>query len=218
MVYNEKVFREANFSLWYERLDRANSIALLLRLVPFVRLVGLNGSMVTGRMNQNSDIDFFIATTPNRLFTARLLTVLLVHLTGWRRYDYKVRGRVCLNRFATTDYLNVTPHNEYHARVFAKLAPLYAEQKTYEQYVTANSWMSDLYYPVKQYELITLRKSWTHFLKLVGEFLLGGKFGDWLERLVGKWQKRRIQNDPRTLASNGRVRVSDREICLHPLK
>lgn len=208
----------ANIGLYYERLDRAYSIGLLLRWVPFVRLVGLNGSMVTGTMKPSSDIDFYIATAPNRLYTARLLVVLVVHLTGWRRYGSKIRGRICLNRFATTHALEITPHNNYHAKVFSGLAPLYAHHQAYRAYFAANEWMDYNLYPRRVYRTERLTPNLAQFSRRLGERLLAGSFGTWLESILARWQQRRILADPRTRAANGRVRVSQEELCLHPLK
>lgn len=208
----------ANIGLYYERLDRAYGIGLLLRWVPFVRLVGLNGSMITGTMKRSSDIDFYVATAPDHLYTARLLVVLVVHLTGWRRYGSKIRGRICLNRFATTKALEITPHNNYHAKVFSGLAPLYAHYQTYRSYFDANGWMEYNFYPRRVYRTERLTPNLAQFNRRLGEGLLNGRFGAWLESKLAQWQQRRILADPRTSAAKGRVRVSQEELCLHPLK
>ncbi|MDO8471943.1 MAG: hypothetical protein Q7S64_02185 [bacterium] len=208
----------ANLALYYERLDRAYGIGLLLRWVPFVRLVGLNGSMITGTMKPSSDIDFYVATAPERLYTTRLLVVLVVQLTGWRRYGSKIRGRICLNRFATTAALEITPHNNYHAQVFSGLAPLYAHHQTYRAYFDANEWMEYNFYRRRVHRTERLAPNLAQFSRRLYEGLLSGWLGDFVEAKLARWQQRRILADPRTSAARGRVRVSQEELCLHPLK
>lgn len=181
-------------------------------------MVGLNGSLVTGTMSRQSDIDFYIVTAPDRLYTCRLLTTLLVHLTGWRRYGTKVRGRVCLNRFATTDALDITPHNDYHARVFSGLEPLWAADGVYECYQNANIWMRVFDYNPVSTRSPMRQPSGAKWLQRVGEWLLGGYFGDWFETRQRAWQQRRIKQDPRTHAAGSRVFVRENELCLHAIK
>jgi len=174
--------------------------------------------MVTGEMDSDSDIDFYIVTAEKRLFTARLLAVGLVHFTGWRRYGKKIRGRICLNRFATLKALTITPCNDYHARVFSALAPLYAQQAVYRDYYEANQWMDRCGYQRVIYPTIRLTPNGAQFIRRIGEWWLGGRVGDWLETRLSHWQQHRIAVDPRTQESQGRVRVSSDELCLHPLK
>lgn len=202
-------------SLWRQRYLRAVRIAGHLRAVPFIRMVGLNGSMVTNRMNSQSDIDFYIVTAKNRLYLTRTLVTMAVHLTGWRRYGQKIRGRVCLNRFATEEALSIYPHNEYHARVFSKLAPIFAVKDTYQQYLQANSWMKNQGYPIHKYRTAKLGFNLLVGCRVLGEWLLAGAVGDILDRWLGRWQRQRILNDPRTKAAGSLVYVRKNELCFH---
>ena len=204
--------------LWRQRVDRARGVARLLSGIPFIRLVGLNGSLVTGRMTRQSDIDFYIVTAPNRLYTGRLLATLVTHLTGWRRYGDRVQGRVCLNRFATVEALDITPHNDYHARVFSGLEPLWSADGVYESYQQANAWMADLGYEVASSRRSMRCAAWRGRAQAVGEWMLGGWLGDQLERAQQRWQRARIERDPRTSESGSRVYIRDNELCFHATK
>lgn len=201
--------------LWQARYRRAVKIAFWLRVVPFIRMVGLNGSMVTGKMNKQSDIDFYIVTAKNRLYLTRLFVTLVVHITGWRRYGGKIRGRVCLNRFATEEALNITPHNDYHARVFSKIAPVLAVGDVYRKYLKANSWMVEQKYPPKKYQTTKLGFSGLVLGRIIGEWLLISRVGDTLDKWLGMWQRRRINNDPRTKEPGSLVYIRKNELCFH---
>lgn len=204
--------------LFESRLRRAVGVARLLTAVPFIRMVGLNGSLVTGTMSRQSDIDFYIVTAPGRLYTARLLATVLVHLTGWRRYGRRVRGRVCLNRFATVEAMDITPHNDYHARVFSGLEPLWAASGVYDRYRRANQWMASLGHPPQSSRRPMRRPRAAAAWQGWGERRLAGRFGTWLERWQAAWQRARIARDPRTYAPGSRVFVRDNELCFHAEK
>lgn len=201
---------------------RAIYVAKWLRWVPFVELVGLNGSMATNTATRASDIDFYIVTRPNRLYTARLLAVMVVHLTGWRRYGNRIAGRVCLNRFATRAGLTVTPHNEYHARVFSPLVPLFTQSGIYARYRAANEWMAQAHFPV-----IPL-PNWRNDIGVVPgtiplprrlvQWLLHGRLGDWCEEQLSAYQRERILRHSATYDPESRVFIRAHELCLHLAK
>lgn len=196
---------------------RAQRVALVLAGLPFVRLVGLNGSVARDEAKPESDIDFLIITSPGRMFTVRLLATGIVHLFGLRRHGAKIAGRICLNRYQTTNQLDIEPHNEYHARVFSQLIPLVDIDGTYNHYQEANAWMKAF-----SLEVVSPKRRPSRSLKLsqwsrrLGEWLLGGKFGDWFEKLTRVAQTRRIQTNPLTNRYPERIRVSDDALLFHP--
>ena len=200
-----------------EYLRRAKVVAFWLQLAPFVKLVGLNGSLSRGEAKETSDIDFLIIAGKNRIWTCRMFVTFITELSGYRRQGKKIAGMICLNRYQTNDFLNVLPKNEYHARVFSQLIPLVDIHDTYSQYLKKNAWMAKLSWPVKENRTII---SHSHLLSLLRNFqerCLRGGFGDWLEKIFKKYQKRRILKDKRTMtAVEGRIRVSDKELCFHP--
>lgn len=200
-----------------EYLRRAKVVAFYLQLAPFIKMVGLNGSLSRGEAKETSDIDFLIITGKNRIWTCRMFVTFITELSGYRRQGEKIAGMICLNRYQTNDYLTILPKNEYHARVFSQLIPLVDIDDTYEQYIKANTWMEKLNWAVKENRTMIL---YSRFLSLIRNFqekCLSGFFGDWLEKVLKYYQKRRILKDKRTMtAVEGRIRVSDKELCFHP--
>ena len=49
---------------------------LIATYFPFVEAIGISGSLSKGYFDENSDIDYFIITKPNRLWFCRTLLVL----------------------------------------------------------------------------------------------------------------------------------------------
>ena len=200
-----------------EYLRRAKVVAFWLQLSPFIRMVGLNGSLSRSEAKETSDIDFLIIAGKNRIWTCRMFATLITELSGYRRQGEKIAGMICLNRYQTNDFLTILPKNKYHARVFSQLIPLINIDETYNQYLKKNAWMAKSSWP-----LIENRKMISHswFLSTLRNFqerCLNGIFGDWLEKSFKRYQKKRILRDKRTItAKKGRIRVSDKELCFHP--
>ncbi|OGD57191.1 hypothetical protein A2V71_02110 [Candidatus Berkelbacteria bacterium RBG_13_40_8] len=208
-----------NIDIQKKYLKRAKIVAYLLQLAPFVRMVGLNGSLTRWQARESSDIDFLIIAKRNRIWTCRIFVTLITHLTGLRRYGDKTAGRICLNRYQTDNFLDIQPHNDYHARTFSQTWPLVNVNKTYEKFIQKNVWMAKMGYSFKKNEKNLQKNVIFASIRKMKEWILNGSFGDAVEKTLGNYQKKRILSDIRTRkAPKGRVRVSDRELCFHPLK
>ncbi len=203
--------------LWHTRWRRSLWAAWWLRMVPYVRLVGLNGSLATGTFHERSDIDFFIVVKQGHIFTAKILTTLLVHILGIRRHGSHVAGRVCLNRFANEQFLDVTPHDAYHARVFHNLIPLYSSPVTYQTYIQANTWMQELGYPVTSHQIPLGNVSLARLIQVTLEFLLI-PCAPFLERYFMTWQQNRAARDARADEPGSVVILTPQELRFHLAK
>jgi|GEM_PF-771750 len=66
----------------------------LLSFFPQVKLVGLSGSIAMMNAGKDDDIDLFIITAKNRLFTGRFIAVILAEMMGIRRKrDLKIDNK-----------------------------------------------------------------------------------------------------------------------------
>jgi len=135
-------------------LRRAKIIASILSFAPYVWMIGLTGSLARGEATEKSDIDFFIVTKTNRLWTGRALVSILTHLSGYRRYDGKIAGRICLNCYQTEDRLIIGPKNIKNAKDYANIKILYQSHGLAKRFIEANRWISD-----KGYQFITARNT-----------------------------------------------------------
>lgn len=200
-----------NQRLWRYRFQKALLVAAILRFVPFVRMIGLNGSMVTGLMTDQSDIDFFIVLKKGRIFSGRVLVTLLVQLLGVRRHGQMVASRICLNRFSHDQFLTIMEENYYHARVFHNLIPLFSGGDCYQRYCRANAWMASWDLPVRQHQVIIKDTplSWLIRSTLEAVFaIVGGS----VENVLRKKQYQRYAQDERVRQVGSQVVISDREL------
>ena len=58
--------------------------------MPFVRMVALSGSLAHLNAEGSADLDLFVITAPNRVWSVTVATVVLSKLLGWRK-------RLCMN-------------------------------------------------------------------------------------------------------------------------
>jgi len=200
-------------------LRRARIIASILSFAPFVRMIGLSGSLARGEATEKSDIDFFIVTKTNRLWTGRALVSILTHLTGYRRYDRKIAGRICLNCYQTEEHLTVNPKTIKNAKDYSNIKILYQSHGLAKRFIKANNWIND-----KGYQFINIDPKAegnivASFLRWIFEALYDLLFNDWGEKQMRAYQIRRILRDPRTqTAKSGQIYISDQELRFHPPK
>ncbi len=197
---------------WMRYWRRAVWVTGLLRFVPFVRMVGLNGSMVTGTFRPESDIDLYIVTKDGHIFLARFLATALIQLTGLRIKPGKEAGMICPNRFAVESFVDITPHDDYHARVFHNLIPLFADGFSYVNFRQANMWMQNLDQELPGHRPVLAHGVFSFTIQKLGEIILGFHF---LEQLTERWQRKRIADDPRAHAPGSKVIISERELRFH---
>ncbi len=115
--------------LWPLALAYGRRIANL----PFVRMVALTGSLAMDNADSRSDLDYFIITTPDRLWLCRAMVVVLVRWAA-QRGDV-----VCPNYFLAENALALAEHNLFVARELAQMAPLHGLD-VYQRLRQANAW------------------------------------------------------------------------------
>jgi len=110
-----------------------------IKRFPFVRAVCVSGDLSKNATDKTSDIDFFIITSPRRLWITRTLLVLFkkVFLLNSKKY-------FCLNYFTTQEHLTVAERDVYVATEIASLQPLY-NFDLFVRYLHANRWVDDFF-------------------------------------------------------------------------
>lgn len=161
------------------RWAQAQRYARWLRHVPFVRMVAVCGSQAAGNARSDADIDFFIITAPNRLWTVQVCAMFL------RRFASLLSLAVCPNYFLTLESLEVTPRDLYHAREVAQAVPLWGRD-AYGRFRAANRWVDELLPNLSHVDDRLDRLTDVRPSRLAGalEWLLRGAGGVVVERAV----------------------------------
>lgn len=161
------------------RWPLARRYAGWLRHVPFVRMVAVCGSQAAGNARRDADIDFFLITAPDRLWTVQIWAMLL------RRCASLLSVPVCPNYLLTMDSLVVAPRDLYHAREVAQAVPLWGGD-AYRCFRAANGWVDEILPNLAHADDRSDRLAPVPRSRLAagGEWLLRGRLGDALERAI----------------------------------
>jgi hypothetical protein len=123
--------------------EQCNSIAArrakLISSFPFVRAVFASGSFSKGYMDEKSDLDFFVITSPGRLWIARTLIVMFKRLFFFNSHKY-----FCCNYFIDTEHLEIEEKNLFTATELATMIPLYGS-RLYLKMMDANRWLANFF-------------------------------------------------------------------------
>lgn len=197
----------------------------ILRFLPFIKFVGLGNNAGNNNVKLESDIDLFIITAKNRLFTARFLITLVLGLMRLRRHGHKITDRLCLSFYAAQDNLDfskikINDHDIYLVYWLANLFPLY-DRGGYSQFILANGWVKK-YLPnnsIKQgsFWRQVLDNRWSKFSFKVGEFILSGFLGNFLESFLRPAQLFKMSKNKKSLAraNDNRVIISSTMLKFH---
>ncbi len=160
---------------------RIRLYTMVLKYLPFVRMVALTGSLSMQNVDRRVDIDLMVVTAPGRVWLGRAAVILLVHLA-------RVAGdTLCPNFVVSENALELGDPSIYGAHELAQMVPICGRD------VYHRLWSSN---PQVMYHLPNAR-AWpmpeervqpvAQAFKRGIERLLGGALGDWLET----WERRR---------------------------
>ncbi len=184
-------------------LRRARQAVRLVAWVPFLEAVFVCNSVGSETARPESDIDWLVVTRPGRIWLVRAVLNSILRVAGLRTYGNHEAGRICLSFFIDHDHLDLAPlralpEDIHFAYWLHQMVSVYGHVSWYPRFVEANSWIKQ-YVPFLHESLITaLYESapsgrWATGIKRVLEGLLGGEFGNRLERWAHALQYRKLK-------------------------
>jgi hypothetical protein len=159
---------------------------------PFVRFVGISGSLSKGYAEQGvTDYDFFIITAADRLWICRTM----LHLFKKATFLLGLQGRFCMNYFIDSDSLRIEEENFYTAIEISSLVPV-SGQEVYDAFIQANEWRHDhLPNGYKNYFTAEATPGKMTWYKKMAEAMLDlfmpGRLNAFFMRLTDKWWRRK---------------------------
>jgi predicted nucleotidyltransferase len=141
---------------------------------PFVEGVSISGSLSKGYFDADSDVDFFIISKPNHLWTCRTFLVIFKKI-----FLFNSRKYFCLNYFISSDDLEIEEKNIFTATEIATLIPIQGD--VFNRFFLNNNWNRNLL-PNKtnnSLEKETIEASW--IVRLL-ETILQKRFGALVEK------------------------------------
>ena len=190
------------------RMPKACRMARRIARTPFVRAVFVSGSLSKGRLAADGDIDFFVITSPGRLWLARTLLIAYKKV-----FLFNSRRDFCINYLVDTDHLSLEDRNRFTATEVVTLKALQG-RATCAAFLRANQWAFDML-PGTGMPDGTVEEGGAGRWKARAERLLGGSLGErldsWSMALTWYyWRWKFSDMDPRTfeLALRTRAYVS----------
>lgn len=188
-----------------EMIKTARKVGEILIKFPYVRGIGISGSLSKNYADEASDIDLFIITAANRLWIARTLMHCFKKLT----FLVNKQHCFCMNYYIDEQELEIREKNIYTATEIVTLIPIQGDT-TFADFFTANAWTRN-YLPNHIMRVSTAKELKSRWLKSSIEFLLNNRFGDWLDsRLMkvtaGRWS---IKTQEKRMNSRGIVLAMD---------
>ncbi|MBL0047564.1 MAG: nucleotidyltransferase domain-containing protein [Bacteroidetes bacterium] len=156
---------------------------------PFVQSVSISGSLSKNYMDKESDIDFFIITTPHRLWLCRGILVAFKKIVL-----FNSRKHFCINYYLDSENLEIPDRNIFTATEIVFLKPTF-NLELFKKFRASNDWCA-CYYPnkatVENSELINSKNG---LMKKVLEKLLAGYLGEKLDSFffkmtLNRWKKK----------------------------
>jgi len=178
-----------------ELLPVAARISRKLYQFPYVRGIGISGSLSKHYADENADIDYFIITRSNRLWIARTFMHLFKKLSYLRGHQHWY----CMNYYVDEEALEIKEKNIFTATEMFTLLPA-SGNGGLVKFFDANDWTT-AYFPHYRDRLrqpsATAHSS---FLKKALEKLFDNRFGDrlddFLQRLTSRrWKKKEDRGD-----------------------
>lgn len=161
-------------------LDIANRKATLIMRCPFVRGVLVSGSLSKNYADENSDIDFFIITQPQKLWISRFLLMAYKKIFLLNSHKY-----FCINYFIDFNHLQIEEKNIFTATELSTLIPLQGKEYC-DKLVQSNQWVKEFlpnYTPRSTKEVPV---STTNKMKVTAEAIIGLLGFKWMDFFLMK--------------------------------
>ncbi len=195
--------------------------AAFLAFVPFVRALAGSGSLAVDNTKYSSDLDIFVIVREGRIWTARLLLLVVSAVLGRRRAygDQHAPDMLCLNHYITDSSLLISPdiQNVCMAMQYASLVPIFEDSLLRKFHQRNQGWMSRFVLsanrPHALHRYTMQLNGFVSFVKEQLERILLEPVGDSFEYFAELLQRYVIS---RHRSPRGRIVLSYHELAFHP--
>ncbi len=180
-----------------EYIEEIKRLKTTFQSIPFVEQIFLCNSISFNALDKNSDIDLFIITEPGRIRTVKFRSMLLFTLKWAKRFWKKIRKKICLSFFITSDSQNLYPISLssldiYLAYRIAHLVLIYQpDGKENNSFFESNKWVKGILPNYQEKQTISLwiePFKWNTKFKNIMESLW-----NWLLWNIFEWIVKHIQ-------------------------
>jgi hypothetical protein len=138
--------RKERYNFANYKIKLAKRAAKVFKWLPSVKLVAVANLIGHHNLRNESDIDIFIVSSPNRLWLTRLFCTGLMKIARQRPTKVCKRNKMCLSFYAASDglameSLRFKPNDPYFDHWFLGLHPVYDNDKYLSYLRFKNPWL-----------------------------------------------------------------------------
>lgn len=137
--------RKRNLPEVDKKFKIAQKVAKHLAKIPTIMFIGISGSLAMEDAEEDDDIDFFIITNTNKLYSTRLTMLLVLEKLKVRRkrHDKNPANKICVNLLIDESEMSFRSDRQdlYIAHEIAQIKPLFQRNNMYYKFLEANSWL-----------------------------------------------------------------------------
>lgn len=209
--------RQKRYNYSLEKYKIAKKVSRLFSLCPFVRLVAVSNIIGSHNLRASSDIDFFIITSPRRLWLTRLYCAGWAKLLNLRPTENNKKNKICLSFYASEEQLDLSGfklnQEDYYFFYWLLGLQIIFERKNLAcDFQRANQWLFDYlpnaYFPEAS-PYIKKSSSYHGFFRL-----WGGSWHNFLEKMAKKIELKIMPRALKEAESQGVV-INDRVLKLY---
>lgn len=194
---NRLSINQSHFTIFEKRKNISNRLLSrsifyikLLRSIPTIQYVGISGSLSMSNTSNEGDIDIFIITKPNTIWTTRFLVLIYKYIIIAIRND--IGSKFCFNLFFSEKGLQIPAHkrNEYIGHELLQLKSVVNKEHTYEALLFSNKWLKK-FFPNNSLQQVSVKNRLSNESKYYNAIDLLTKHIQilWLKKNGYKWQE-----------------------------
>jgi hypothetical protein len=203
--------RKKRYLITEQKIKNNLKYIKLLSRIKAIKTIFICNTVAYHNAQEDSDLDLFIITRKNRIWSTRLLTTLLMKIFNKRPTKTDQKDKICLSFFITEDNLsleNIAIKNDVYLYYWiSQLLPIYDPENLHKEFWQGNNWLKK-YLPNADLKITNTR--WQ-----VKDALL--KFPTLPEYLARKIQLKKMPNHLKKLSqeNNTNVIINDKILKFH---
>ncbi|MBU3979260.1 hypothetical protein KKE68_06195 [Patescibacteria group bacterium] len=141
--------RRKRIKIAQKKIEIAISVGRCLSYIPTILFVGISGRLSHIDADRDDDIDIFIITKKNTIWSTRLFLLAVLELMRVRRIrnDKNPRDKICPNLIIEESALAwpMDKRDLYTAHEIVHIIPLFTRNNIFQEFLAENKWISKFY-------------------------------------------------------------------------
>jgi hypothetical protein len=225
--------RQQRYNLAEKKFKKVLKVIRFLKFVPGIKMIAVCNDLAWSNAPEGSDIDLFVVTEKNKIWTARLWAASFLQLFGLRPGKI-IKDKICLSFFVDENHLNlenlsIKPSSPslfslpslsssslspdiYLIYWISQIAPIYDVGGVYQKFLDANTWIKKYLPNIFASEIGERRRVASGRLILTKRSGLGERFFRWLQlKVMPKKLKEMANRDTQVIINDSMLKFHEND-------